>query len=121
MKVMVIGATGTIGKAVVDLLQQSHDVVKVGYKEGDYQVDIASKESIQALLDKVGKVDAIISTTGLAKFGKFNELTDGDYALALNNKLMGQVNLVRLGQHYVNQGGFYYDHDWGVGARTNSG
>jgi NAD(P)-dependent dehydrogenase (short-subunit alcohol dehydrogenase family) len=105
MKVLVIGGTGTIGKAVVDLLQENHDVVKVGYRDGDYQVDISSKESIQALFDKVGQVDAIVCTTGLANFGKFNELTDGDYALGLSNKLMGQVNVVRLGQHVLNPGG----------------
>ena len=102
MKVLVIGATGTIGKAVVDRLQKHHDVVKVGYRDGDYQVDIASKESIQELFNKVGNVDAVICTTGLANFGAFNELTDEDYSLALNNKLMGQVNVVRIGQRYVN-------------------
>lgn len=105
MKVLVIGATGTIGKAMVDLIRNTHDVVKVGYKDGDFQVDISSKDSIQALFDTVGKVDAIICTTGLAAFGKFNELTDEDYALGLNNKLMGQVNVVRIGQHYLNPGG----------------
>lgn len=105
MKVLVIGGTGTIGKAVVELLQNHHNVVKVGYRDGDYQVDIASKESIQVLFNNVGKVDAVICTTGLAKFGTFNELTDEDYALALNNKLMGQVNVVRIGQRYLNPGG----------------
>jgi len=105
MKVIVIGATGTIGKAVVDLIQNTHDVVKVGYRDGEYQVDLSSKGSIQALFDQVGEVDAIISTTGLASFGKFNELTDEDYALGLNNKLMGQVNVVRIGQRFLNPGG----------------
>ena len=105
MKVLVIGGTGTIGKAVVELLQKDHDILTVGYSDGEYHVDIASKESIQTLFDKVGKVDAVISTTGLANFGKFNELTDADYALGLNNKLMGQVNLVRIGQHFLKQGG----------------
>ena len=105
MKVVVIGGTGTIGKAVVELLQKNHDVVRVGYRDGDYQVDISSKESIHALFDKVGKVDAIVCTTGLANFGKFNELTDADYALGLSNKLMGQVNVVRLGQYVLNPGG----------------
>ena len=105
MKVLVIGGTGTIGKAVVERLQQLHNVVTVGYRDGDYQVDIASKESIQGLFNEVGQVDAIICTTGLANFRAFNELTDEDYTLALHNKLMGQVNVVRLGQRYVNPGG----------------
>jgi len=105
MKVIVIGATGTIGKAVVELLQKDHDVIRVGYRGGDYKADLSSKESIQSLFDKVGKVDAIICTTGLANFGKFNELKDEDYALGLNNKLMGQVNLVRIGRDFLNKGG----------------
>ena len=105
MKVLVIGGTGTIGKAVVDLLQKDHDILSAGYRDGEYQVDIASKASIQALFAKVGKVDAVISTTGLANFRKFNKLTDQDYALALNNKLMGQVNVVRIGQHFIKPGG----------------
>ena len=105
MKILVIGATGTIGKAVVERLQPHHSVLKVGYRDGDYQVDIASKESIQGLFTDVGKVDAVICTTGVANFGSFHELTDEDYALALHNKLMGQVNIVRLGQAYVNPGG----------------
>lgn len=105
MKVLVIGATGTIGKAVVELLQKDHDVIKVGSRSGDYKVDLSSKESIQSLFEQVGKVDAVISTTGLANFGTFDELKDEDYALALNNKLMGQVNLVRIGKAYLNEGG----------------
>ena len=105
MKVLVIGGTGTVGKAVVERLQKHHNVVTVGYRDGDYQVDIASKESIQGLFNNVGNVDAIICTTGLANFGTFNELTDEDYALALHNKLMGQVNVVRIGQRYVTPGG----------------
>ena len=105
MKILVVGATGTIGNAVVELLQKHHSVMKVGYREGDYQVDIASKESIQGLFNNVGKVDAVICTTGVANFGAFHELTDEDYTLALHNKLMGQVNVVRIGQRYVNPGG----------------
>ena len=66
MKILVIGATGTIGKAVVELLEKENDVIKVSYSKGDYLVDISSKDSIQSLFDKVGKVDAVISTTGIA-------------------------------------------------------
>ena len=105
MKILVIGATGTIGKAVVELLEKENDVIKASYSKGDYLVDISSKQSIQSLFDKVGKVDAVISTTGIAGFGIFNDLTDDDYELGLSNKLMGQVNLVRIGKNYVSEGG----------------
>ncbi len=105
MKVLVVGATGTIGKAVVELLEKDHEVIKVGGRSGEYTVDLSAQESIQSLFDQAGKVDAVISTTGLASFGKFDELKDEDYALALNNKLMGQVNLVRIGKNFLNEGG----------------
>jgi NAD(P)-dependent dehydrogenase (short-subunit alcohol dehydrogenase family) len=105
MKVIIIGATGTIGSAASSELSKQHEVIRVGYSDGDYQVDIASKESIKTLFSQIGKVDAIVSTTGLANFGTLDSLSDADYQLALNNKLMGQVNLVRLGRDYLNDGG----------------
>lgn len=105
MKIMVIGATGTIGKAVAERLGKENDVIAVGYSDGDLQVDLGSSLSIEELFEKSGPVDAVISTAGLANFGALNEQTDADYQLALNNKLMGQVNLVRIGKDYINAGG----------------
>lgn len=105
MKVMVIGATGTIGKAVAERLGKENEVITVGYSDGDLQVDLGSTMSIEELFEKSGPVDAVVSTAGLANFGAMNDQTDADYQLALNNKLMGQVNLVRIGKEYVNAGG----------------
>jgi NAD(P)-dependent dehydrogenase (short-subunit alcohol dehydrogenase family) len=106
MKILVIGATGTIGKEVVEALQQSkHELVSAGYKNGDVTVDLGSKDSIGTMFQQVGQVDAIICTAGVANFAALEELGDADFELALNNKLMGQVNLVRLGIAYVSKGG----------------
>lgn len=105
MKIMVIGATGTIGKAVAERLGKENEVIAVGYSDGDLQVDLGSPLSIEELFEKSGPVDAVISTAGLANFGALNDQTDADYQLALNNKLMGQVNLVRIGKDYINAGG----------------
>lgn len=105
MKIVLIGATGTIGAAVADLLEQNHQVVRVGSRGGDYQVDLGSKSSIEALLTQVGAVDAVVSTAGVAKFGPLSELSDEDFELGLVNKLMGQVNLVRLGLKHVRDEG----------------
>jgi NAD(P)-dependent dehydrogenase (short-subunit alcohol dehydrogenase family) len=107
MKIIVIGATGTIGRAVVDLLAPYHDIVKVGFKSGDLQVDIASKGSIRKLFQSVGSFDAVVSAAGLATFGSLDELGDEDYMLGLSNKLMGQVNLVREGQKHINDNGSF--------------
>jgi NAD(P)-dependent dehydrogenase (short-subunit alcohol dehydrogenase family) len=107
MKIIVVGATGTIGKEVVKLLSLGHEVVGVGHRSGDFQVDITSKDSIDRLYQAVGLFDAVISTTGLVRFGSLNELTDEDYLFGLTSKLMGQVNLVRIGRKYININGSF--------------
>lgn len=105
MRIMIVGATGTIGKAVAALLELDHDIVRVGHRDGDHRVDLGSKASIEALFDAVGQVDAVISTAGQAGFAPFAELDDAAFDLALRNKLMGQVNLVRVGHDRVSDGG----------------
>ena len=106
MKILVIGATGTIGKAVVEALKQNnHEVVSAGYKNGDVTVDLGSRDSISAMFQQLGQLDAVISTAGVAGFAALEDLLDSDFELALNNKLMGQVNLVRLGAAHISEGG----------------
>ena len=107
MKIIIIGATGTIGRAVVDLLAPDHDIVKVGFSGGEFKVDIASRDSIHKLFQDVGKFDALISAAGSAKFGSLESLEEEDYLLGLTNKLMGQVNLVRIGLNYINDNGSF--------------
>lgn len=105
MKVLVVGGTGTIGSALVELLNQEHQVICVGNSSGEYTVDIDSKESISRLFDEIGKVDAIVSVTGKGEFGRFNDESDSGYELVWQNKVMGQINLVRVGMQYLNSGG----------------
>ena len=107
MKVLLIGATGTIGKAVAARLSSEHQMIGVGFRDGDFQADIGSKASIEALFDRVGTVDAVICTAGLADFAPFDQLDDAAYDLALQNKLMGQINLVRIGREHVSDGGSF--------------
>jgi NAD(P)-dependent dehydrogenase (short-subunit alcohol dehydrogenase family) len=107
MKILLIGATGTIGSAVATALEARHRVVRVGHTSGDYQVDMADKDSLEALLDAVGRVDAIVCTAGIARFGPLAELSDEDFSFTLRHKLMGQVNLVRVGIDHVSTGGSF--------------
>lgn len=101
MKILVVGATGTIGAAVTERLSRNHQVVSAGHRDGDYRVDLGAKESIEALFNSVGQVDAIISTAGVANFAPFDDLDDAAFDLALSNKLMGQINLVRVGKDHL--------------------
>lgn len=106
MRVMVVGATGTIGRAIVDALR-GHDVVAVSHRHTDLRVDLADPASIRGLFRTVGKVDAVVSAAGLAAFKPLAQLTDADIQLGLSNKLMGQVNLVRCGMEFVADGGSF--------------
>ena len=107
MRIIVVGATGTIGKAVVEALAGRHEVVRVGHRGGDYQVDMTSKESIERLFQAVEEFDALVCAAGQAKFGALDGLSDGDFQFSLGSKLMGQVNLVRLGLAQVGDGGSF--------------
>jgi NAD(P)-dependent dehydrogenase (short-subunit alcohol dehydrogenase family) len=107
MRVIVVGATGTIGTAVVKALAGRHEVVRVGNSSGDFTVDIASADSIRRLYQQVGRFDALVSTAGKAGWGPLPSLSDEQFQLGLSNKLMGQVNLVRLGLEHVADGGSF--------------
>lgn len=107
MRIVVIGATGTVGQAVTGALEATHEVVKVGSKSGDHQVDITDSASIRKLFETIGRVDAVVSTAGKVHFGPLTEMTEAEMEIGLKNKLMGQVNLVLIGQRYVNDGGSF--------------
>ena len=105
MKILVVGATGTIGKAVASALQARHEVVAVSRSAAQYPADITDKASLEKAFAAIGKVDAIISTAGGAVFKPLAALTDDDFEKCLHDKLMGQVNVVRVGWRHVRPGG----------------
>jgi len=105
MKILVVGAAGTIGKLVIKELAPRHEMVEVGKSSGQYQVDITSENSVRELFNKTGKVDAIISVAGNLHFGPAREMTAEQFKIGLHDKLLGQVNLALIGQHYLNDGG----------------
>lgn len=107
MKVVIIGASGTIGQAVVDELSPRHEIVKVGRKSGDVNVDITSTESITKMYEEIGSFDALVATTGNVHFGDFNQMSEQDYYVGIKDKLMGQVNLVLIGKKYINEAGSF--------------
>ncbi len=106
MKIVVIGGTGTIGSAVVSLLSKDHNVISVGRTNGDYQMDIENKASIEKVFNEIGEIDGIISTSGSGVMGSFLSQSDEDIELAINTKLTGQMNLIRVGVHTVKENGF---------------
>ena len=107
MKILVIGGNGTIGKKVRDHFSKKHELIIGGRNSGDITVDIEDSKSIEAMFKSIGKVDAVVCIAGEAKWAAFDAMTEEDYYIGLKSKLMGQVNLVRIGKNYLNEGGSF--------------
>ncbi|WP_377701670.1 short chain dehydrogenase [Pseudoduganella sp. UC29_71] len=105
MKIIVIGATGTVGKAVVEQLGQRHEIVAVGSSSGQYQADIADIAQVRAVFEKIGKVDAVVVAAGQLAFAPLAEFTPEQFRVGLDSKLMGQVNVAQVAQDFLNDGG----------------
>lgn len=104
MKILLIGANGTIGSAVDRELSQRHEVIRIGRTSGDFQVDISDAQSIRALFEKTGRFDALVCAAGNVTFAPLAEMTAEHFSLGLHDKLMGQVNLLLIGREYANDG-----------------
>jgi len=107
MKIAVIGATGTLGRAVLAEFQPRHEVIEVGATRGAQRVDLMDIDSIHALFASIGQVDAIVAAAGRVHFGELTQMTPEQFRIGLDDKLMGQVNLVLAAQRYVNNGGSF--------------
>lgn len=107
MKILIVGGNGTIGKKVSAHFAKKHQVLNAARNSGDVQVDIAASQSIQTMYAKIGKLDAVVCIAGEAKWAPFADLSEDDFYTGLRSKLMGQVNLVRLGMEYLNPGGSF--------------
>ncbi|MEJ5062235.1 short chain dehydrogenase [Erwinia sp. MYb375] len=107
MKILVIGASGTVGQGIVQALGRDHQIIRVGKTRGDFQVDLTCEESVKALFAQTGKVDAVISAAGGVHFGPLAEMSSDQFNSGLQDKLMGQVRLVLIGKAFVNPGGSF--------------
>ncbi len=107
MKIVIIGGEGTIGKKVTSHFSKKHEVLVGGRHSGDIIVDIADIKSIKAMFKSVDNIDAVVCIAGEAKWAGFDSMTEEDFYIGLRSKLMGQVNLVRIGQNLLNTGGSF--------------
>ena len=107
MKILVIGATGTIGKAVVEELAPRHDIVTVGLTSGDIQVDLTDAKAIEAMYSQASGLDGVVMTTGRVHFKEVSQMQAEDYQFGLQDKLMIQVNVVLQGLQHLNANGSF--------------
>lgn len=107
MKMIIVGASGTMGKHLVNAFKNEHEVITAASKDCNIQVDITSTSSIENMYKQVGPFDALISTAGPTYVGPWKKLTDKEFRQGVEGKMMGQINLVLIGQHYINAKGSF--------------
>ena len=107
MKIIVVGASGAVGNTAVKALEPRHEVIKANRSSGDVQVDLEDVDSIRAMYDQVGKVDAVVSAVGHGHFGPVDEMTTEQFLKGIIHKVVPQVNLVFEGFAYMNDGGSF--------------
>lgn len=107
MRILIIGASGTIGSKVKAELEQRHEIISAGRSSGDVRVDLTDKASVERMFRSLGDIDACIVTALSGSMNDFHSLTEADFESSLKGKLMSQVNVVLIGQHYLQHGGSF--------------
>jgi NAD(P)-dependent dehydrogenase (short-subunit alcohol dehydrogenase family) len=107
MKIIIVGASGTMGKHLTNAFKTEHEVITAASKGCDIQVDITNTDSIENMYRQVGAFDALISTAGPTYVGPWKNMTDKEFRKGVDGKMMGQINLVLIGQHYINPKGSF--------------
>jgi NAD(P)-dependent dehydrogenase (short-subunit alcohol dehydrogenase family) len=107
VRILLVGANGTIGKAVTAELSQRHEVLSAGRASGDLRVDTTDPQSVALLFAQAGTLDAVACAAGNVYFGPLETMTAEQLDLGLRDKLMGQVNLVLAGRQALAPGGSF--------------
>src|ERR1700754_4644629 len=107
MKVLIVGANGTLGKAVAAELGTRHEGVRVSRYSGEVRVDLRDTARVEAMFREVGPIAAVISAAGKVPFAPLAELTEAKYLEGLQDKLLGQIRLVHAGTPHLRDGGSF--------------
>ena len=107
MKIVIVGASGTMGTYLSNTFEKEHEVIRADRKSKDVEVDITSPEAIENMYKRIDRFDALICTAGPSFVGPWKNLNDKSFRSGVEGKMMGQINLVLIGQHYINPKGSF--------------
>ena len=108
MKIIIVGASGLIGKEVDKALSGNHDIIRVGARSGDIQCDYTDPSSIRNMLEITGGFDSLISVIGGdSVFKAFADLDDDDYRHGFERKFLGQIRFLKYGESIVRDNGSF--------------
>jgi NAD(P)-dependent dehydrogenase (short-subunit alcohol dehydrogenase family) len=108
MKIIIVGASGKIGKEVDRALSGSHEIIRVGRRSGAVQCDYTDTKSVRSMFEEIGRFDSLISVAGGdSTFKPFQNLEDADYQYGFERKFLGQVHFLRLGERFISDNGSF--------------
>ncbi|MEV7418345.1 short chain dehydrogenase [Streptomyces sp. NPDC089919] len=108
MRILLIGAAGTLGSALhTTLSARGHEVLTVGRTRGDLRHDITDPAQIAALYEAAGPLDAVASAAGDVPYKPVAEMTPQDWTAAFRGKVLSQLELVRQGLDRLAPGGSF--------------
>ena len=108
MKIIIVGASGKIGREIDQAVSERHEVIRVGATSGDVQCDYTSADSVRDMFTTIGPFDALVAVAGRdSTFRRFEELVDDDYRYGFERKLLGQVRLLAHGQASIRDNGSF--------------
>lgn len=110
LRILLVGASGTLGRAVEAELGQRHEVIAAGRHSGSVRIDLTNVESILSALKQAGELDAVVSATGKVAFAPLAEFKPAAFGeslhtLGITDKLLGQVNLALAARDHLRDGG----------------
>lgn len=107
MRILLIGANGEIGKIIKPAFAKNHEIISAGRNSGDFYVNIADVNSIEKLFQQIGNIDACICVAGDCYTGNLLSLDEEKLNIGIQNKLLGQINLVLTGQKFLKENGSF--------------
>lgn len=108
MKVILFGASGTVGSFVEKALKENqHEVIGVSRHSAEFRADMQDLDSVRALYKKIGKFDAVACASGEVTFDSIEKVSTEQWENSFKSKVMGQINLVRAGLDLINDRGSF--------------
>lgn len=109
MRILIVGAFGTIGNYVTQELAHNADIITASYSQGDVRVDLSSLDSINAMYEKINiELDAVICVASRGVILKhLTTMQVSDYQASLQQKFYGQIHLVLAGIKRLREGGSF--------------
>ncbi|MGL1920780.1 MAG: short chain dehydrogenase [Hyphomicrobiales bacterium] len=102
--ILLVGASGTIGKAIYNNLKTDYNIITAGRQNADLILNVNDRQSIDKAFENLKNIDGVINTFGALPFEPFDQINMQDFANGMNDKFLGQANIVQAILPKLNHG-----------------